>query len=71
MVQEADIGKLLISVDKLVGNGNEVSLTKKNPPVKNLKTGRITTLIRNMMSIHTEDVCEQRPNRQVFTMQGS
>ena len=45
-IQEADIGKVLISVDQLVENGNEVNLTRKNPHIKNLKTGKITKLYR-------------------------
>jgi hypothetical protein len=42
VIQEADIGKILISVDQLVENGNEVNLTRKSPHIRNLKTGKIT-----------------------------
>ena len=35
-IQEADIGRVLISVDELTENGNEVNLSKKNPHIRNI-----------------------------------
>jgi hypothetical protein len=69
-IQEADIGKVLISVDQLVENGNEVNLTRKSPHIKNLKTGKITTLYRKrgqfLVEMHIK--INDEP---VFTRQGS
>lgn len=46
MFQEADIGKILVSVDKLAACGNSVHLTRNNPHIRNEKTGEITKLKR-------------------------
>ena len=46
VLQEADIHKVLISVAKLVENDNDVQLSKRNPHIRNLKTGGVTKLIR-------------------------
>ena len=70
IIQEADIGKVLISVDQLVENGNEVNLTRKNPHIKNLKTGKITKLYRKrgqfLVKMHIKV-----DGQKVFTRQGS
>ena len=70
IIQEADIGKILISVDQLVENGNEVNLTRKNPHIKNLKTGKITKLYRKrgqfLVKMHIKV-----DGQKVFTRQGS
>ena len=70
MIQEADIGKLLISVVKLVENGNEVNLSKRNPYIKNLKTGMVTKLVRKkgqfILRMHAK-----RQTSPVFSRQGS
>lgn len=67
--QEADVGKVLISVDKLVEAGNEVNLTKKNPHIKNIRSGEITKLRRKrgqfILHMHV------RKNTSDFTRQGS
>ena len=44
--QEADVGKILVSVDKLAECGNSVHLTKKNPHIINEKSGEVTKLRR-------------------------
>ena len=46
VLQEADIHNVLISVAKLVENYNDVQLSKRNPHIRNLRTGRITKLVR-------------------------
>ena len=70
VVQETDIGELFISVDKLVDNGNEVNLTRKNPHIWHVKTGRITKLYRRrgqfMFKMHVKTKGEP-----VFSRQGS
>jgi hypothetical protein len=45
-LQEADIGKVLISAAKLTENYNDVNLSRRNPHIKNLRTGRVTKLHR-------------------------
>ena len=71
MVQEANIGKLRLSVDKLVEHGNEVSLTKKNPHIKNVKTGRVTKLIRRRGQFTLRMYIQKKSSSQAFTRQGS
>ena len=44
--QVADVGKILLSVDKLIEAGNEVRLSKENPCIQNKKSGEITKLTR-------------------------
>ena len=44
--QVADVGKILVSVDKLNEAGYDVQMSKKNPMIKNAKTGEVTRLKR-------------------------
>ena len=46
MLLEADIGKVLISVTRLVENENDVQMCKRNPHIRNLRTGMVTKLKR-------------------------
>ena len=70
VLQEADIHKVLISVAKLVENDDDVQLSKRNPHIRNLKTGKITKLHRKrgqfLVRLHVKI-----KNEPVFTRQGS
>ena len=71
MVQEADISKLLISVDKLVENVNDVNLSKRNPYIKNLKTSMITKLIRKRCQFVLRMHIKKPDSSPVFKRPGS
>ena len=71
-LQEADIGKVLISAAKLTENFNDVNLSRRNPHIRNLRTGRVTKLHRKggQFILHMW-VRKSKSGASTFTRQGS